>query len=719
MPKLLLDSDDEDASGSLGGSNKSKLTINESYATAYERWRRKEEYQRLKDKYGEDILSEDSVASGDDDDDDDDDDSESDDSSDVDETIFDQQFLSVYGALKARDPHIYDEKVRFFEEDENSGSNEDDDDGKSSKKVKSSKGMNLLEYHVNLVKTQKGMTEEDRAMETGTSGIDPKNGPDKASYVQEMESIKKEFKNILQDDEDGDDLIKGVKKVPVRERKPDPSEVLRGASKSDKRIGFLANYWDKKDLDDREKFLKDYILEKKYLDPADRDDGITSSRLSSQVQPSTNEDEDEDEDESDDDDDEEKKNANAIPISSKLSQMTEKSATYHFQETDPEVIKRYPREVESVRNLTGSTIRNAKRSETKERKAKEKQEALQRFRDLRRQEVKAKLAKLKEISGNDRLLTDKEIDIDTIVDDITNFDPEKYDQCMSKLFDVQFYDVSTNPNEIAISKPKFDFIPGIDDVDDNLNPIDQGEGTKEDEDDELVDIYDDGYGDEVEVEVEEEEEEEDDDDGPSTSKGKRKKKEKKKVTKEPAEKKNIGIYEDLIAGEVPTRFRYRQVPANDFGLSPEELLFADDKDLNRWVTLKKTSQHRTMEEEKYDIKVYGRKGKDFSLKKKILKSIYDPEAAKEEDEDGAGGEGEGEGEDKDGDEQQQQQSNRNSVNSGASFSSRKRRRQEERDLQRMNLTEDRLRSYDLPVKAIRSLKGRLHRQRNERRNRRR
>ena len=50
-------------------------------------------------------------------------------------------------------------------------------------------------------------------------------------------------------------------------------------------------------------------------------------------------------------------------------------------------------------------------------------------------------------------------------------------------------------------------------------------------------------------------------------------------------------YEDLVAG-IPTRFKYKQVNPEGFGLSAEDILLADDDDLNKYVSLKKLATYR-------------------------------------------------------------------------------------------------------------------------------
>jgi len=56
-------------------------------------------------------------------------------------------------------------------------------------------------------------------------------------------------------------------------------------------------------------------------------------------------------------------------------------------------------------------------------------------------------------------------------------------------------------------------------------------------------------------------------------------------------------YEDIIGGDLPTRFKYRKVEANNFGMSNKFIFGKTDKELNRIMPLKKLRPYREPEED--------------------------------------------------------------------------------------------------------------------------
>merc|ERR1712190_431033 len=52
-------------------------------------------------------------------------------------------------------------------------------------------------------------------------------------------------------------------------------------------------------------------------------------------------------------------------------------------------------------------------------------------------------------------------------------------------------------------------------------------------------------------------------------------------------------YEDIIGGDLPTRFKYQKVMPNDCGMTADQILAKTDQELNRIVPLKKLRTYRT------------------------------------------------------------------------------------------------------------------------------
>lgn len=51
-------------------------------------------------------------------------------------------------------------------------------------------------------------------------------------------------------------------------------------------------------------------------------------------------------------------------------------------------------------------------------------------------------------------------------------------------------------------------------------------------------------------------------------------------------------FEDVIAGGIKTKFQYIEVEKDSFGLTNDDLLYADDKLLNQYVSIKKLAPYR-------------------------------------------------------------------------------------------------------------------------------
>ena len=86
-------------------------------------------------------------------------------------------------------------------------------------------------------------------------------------------------------------------------------------------------------------------------------------------------------------------------------------------------------------------------------------------------------------------------------------------------------------------------------------------------------------------------------------------------------------YEDMI-GSMPVRFHYTQVKPQSYGLSTEEIMDADDKELRQYVSIKKMAPYR--EREWYVPKNKAGKFKS-QLQKKLKKMEEEEEKSRKEE----------------------------------------------------------------------------------------
>jgi protein KRI1 len=391
--------------------NKQGFKINENFAQVFNKYREKEEYQKLKDKYGEEAAN--SKLGYDEEDSSSSDEEEDDDAKDWTEDT-DKDFFKTLANLKRKDAKIYDGQTTFFSEVIGG------DKTAEQPKKKEDKPMTLVDLERKVITENDGQFEELEDEELAKKSKSK-------TYVQEMEDIQNKLKKATEDSEedesDADDLMikKPKTKEDVSKDEEDYCKWLSGQNDSlkdtetEQELKNLREFWNKKDLDDGEKFLRDYILNKKYLQH--------------------------DSDEAGEDLSEDEKT---------LEQQEEFEHKYNFrfEEPDQDFIKRYPRTIQDSMRRKDESRKN-KRDEIKERKEREKdikREELKQLKSLKRKEILEKLEKLRKITGNEDLaFNDEDLEED--------FDPDKYDARMNAVFDQ--YDNAPIVEGEVMEKPDF------------------------------------------------------------------------------------------------------------------------------------------------------------------------------------------------------------------------------------------------------------------------
>ncbi|XP_043550827.1 protein KRI1 homolog [Chiloscyllium plagiosum] len=587
----------------------SQLQINRRFAGKYEKYRQKEELQRLKDRYGDRADEEESSSS------------ESDDDSEVEtDPKLDMEFYKTLSLLKQKDPKIYQRDAQFYSVEESS---QNDDESAAKKKEKP---MYLKDYERKVILEKEGKYEDEESDEEGLSvKIERVTSP---TYMEEQKRLRENFRKFVEDsDEDGDSgsdggfgLLKPRVKSEEEKEKEEESYInwLKGQNdlqvKEELRdIQYLRDYWNDPQLDEGERFLRDYILNKRYLEEEEEDE----ERI-----PTYDEIVEDEVDDSEDDGE----------LFLRKQEDFERKYNFRFEEPDAEFIKSYPRTIAtSVR--AKDDRRKRKREEIKERKRKEKekkQEEIKQLKKLKRMEIINKLNRLKEITGNETVGFDEQ----HLEED---FDPVKHDQLMQQFFNDDYYGVGDE------HKPQFEDDEELGDEWNWDTWTGAEDGCAEGEEEEQSQresfephcedpdfIMDADYDPSQQVISSKKKKKQN---APFMGKKRQKSKFAEAVSKakpafDPKDKTFEQYldeyykldYEDII-DDLPCRFRYRQVLPNDFGLSTEEILAADDKELNAWCSLKKTCQFRTEKEELHDLKIYKQKAQNQWKKQQIFKSF--------------------------------------------------------------------------------------------------
>ncbi|XP_052755710.1 protein KRI1 homolog [Galleria mellonella] len=523
------------------------------YAKRYDAWREKEEMHKLEQKYGSKALNGELSSSSDSED-------ESDEPPEVNEEL-EKQFLKTLALLKTKDPRIYDSNYNFFDTE------------------------------------VKKDTEKETKMKTLT------------------------FADSDDDDEDDDGNIFSIEKKAVvnMENKSEANtknkqtggklkDYLTGKAEHiddevEKELAPLKALWSDPKLNDGEAFLRDYILNKKYLEDGDVGDAADKIR----------------------DDDDLEADEKMVEEQGKF----ERAYNFRFEEPDEEYLKRFPRTMNYIRPKDDR--RSRKRAELRARKEdekKKKMEEIARLKALKLKEIQEKIAKIKEVTGNQDLAFEEQ-DIEG------DFDPEEHDRRMRALFDDEYY------GEADTEKPRFPDLDEELEIEnwDNYEP-EQSQAVQQHGDTEPH-CEDDDFNMDADYDPKQARANLLEEIQQGLVKKRRNRKRKSKLhhllsVEKPkfvptAADKTYAEYmeeyykmdcEDVIGGDLPTRFKYREVVPNDYGLTIEEILLADDKELTQWVPLKKIVKHRPDTVEKSEVKTYAQRAHDLRLKRKVLPSLF-------------------------------------------------------------------------------------------------
>lgn len=570
MTKKLFQEDFE------GESDNFSLSINSSFAKRYDESKRKQEIGHLEDKYKANLQKK-GLKQQDSGSESDYTDSESDEEEDDDGELLtpavDAQILKTLSEIRSRSDKVYDPSTNFFDEAEISKMDQEwrkkHANTASSKTSKSSKpAVTIKDYQRERLLSGKGLEAEDEEDAE----------PEPLSHVQEQELLKAEMKRAFKsegamDSESGagDLLTIRVKTEDeiAREEEEYRNFLLENLASSDNAklsMGEWLSYREEQDgVSRRAGKSKKQLTEDDFLIDYVLNKGWVDKQASRVPSYDKVIEEELIEDEE------------AVEIADEF----EMAHNFRYEQEGGTQIETFSRKIDgSIRR--DESKRKDQRISSKERKAHaklQKDEELKRLKNLKMAEIKSKLDKIS-----------KTVNVEELVDDFDgDFDAEKHDRLMRKL------SAAEQEIEEDEKKPVFSSDSEID--------FSSDEETKK----------------------------------PVIKKAKKALESEKALESNESEKARLSKcldelynldYEDLI-GDIPCRFKYQQVEPVSYGLSVDDILAADDAQLNTYFSLKKLAPYRPTDRQEHDMKKYATKNRLYQFRKSVKEASHKKQNNKE------------------------------------------------------------------------------------------
>ncbi|KAF4974924.1 hypothetical protein FZEAL_8254 [Fusarium zealandicum] len=570
---LLDDSDSESEDGGAAVVAP-ELKVNEEFARRFEHNKKREERQRLEEKFKKTGKK----PTGDDDDDDD---SSSDEDEDEDGFLatedLDAQISATLQAIRNKDPKVYDKEVTFYKET-------DEPAGTTNKETKE-KPVYLRDYHR-------------EKLLRGDTGADDEDEDTPMTYNQEQDALKQSIvaeMHAVADSDDSEDENGGFMK------RKEPRKVdSNGVHPSRKAAMTTITNVDIANADKNpENFLSNFMSARAWVPP----DGSNWQAFES--------DEGEDEDRAD-----------------------EFEQAYNLRFEDPEksneFLRSYARDVAAAKSVRREEKSGRKRQRELEREQKEsekrdRRDDKARLRKLKLEEAQERLRKIKHAAGSaGKQLTDEEWI--KFLDDA--WEDDKWEEEMAKRFGDEYY---AQQDEAPASeeegeeegedgekkKKKHPKKPKWDDDIDIKDLVPEFEEAEEKPKITLSDVEEDAAA----AAGEDQAEDKDEDDRPSkkrkTADHKKARKESQKQARQERAKLEALVdaklelsNHDLLSKPADAPFRYRETSPQAFGMTSRDILLApSDQVLNDYAGLKKLATFRDIEKKRKDRKRLGKKAR--------------------------------------------------------------------------------------------------------------